>query len=224
MSKVLLIDDDHELLNSLQMALKKEGFVADTADCLNEADAMMADFEYDLLVLDWNLPDGEGVDYLARLRREGKHIPIIMLTGQRGIENKISGLDGGADDYVTKPFNRAELLSRIRALLRRPQAMETNMLQGGGVTLDKRSLKVMWHGTELKLTRQEYQLLELLMRHKGEVFSHSALVERAWSTMSESSPDTVRTHMSRLRKKFEDGPTPCPVQTVHGQGYKFEVD
>lgn len=224
MSKVLIIDDDHELLNTVQMALKHEGFVADVADCLEEADSMLAGFEYDLLILDWNLPDGEGIDYLGRLRKKGMHVPIIMLTGQRDVENKIAGLDGGADDYLTKPFNRAELVSRMRALLRRPKAIETNIITGGGITLDTRSLKVSWHGKELKLTKQEYQLLELLMRNKGEVFSHNALVERAWSTMSESSPDTVRVHMSRLRKKFEDGPAPCPVRTVHGHGYMFDAD
>ena len=224
MPKVLIIDDDHELLNSVQMVLKREGFIADVADCLEEADALLGGFAFDLIILDWNLPDGEGIDYLARLRKTGVHVPIIMLTGQHDVEKKIAGLDGGADDYLTKPFNRVELVSRIRAVLRRPQVMETTVLSGAGVVLDTRALKVTWQGAELKLTKQEYQLLELLMRHKGEVFSHNALVERAWSTMSESSPDTVRVHMSRLRKKFENGAAECPIRTVHGQGYVFDED
>lgn len=221
MSKILVIDDDCQLAESIKSALSREGFIVDIADCGSEAESMLKGFDYDLIILDWRLPDTEGIDLLKKLRGLGLQLPVLMLTGMKDTENKIAGLETGADDYLTKPFNRAELASRIRALLRRPRALAEALLNVSGVSLDLRTLKVTWHGTELKLTKQEYQLLELLMRHKDQVFSQDQLVDRAWPTLSDSSRDTVRVHMSRLRKKFENGPAPCPLRTVHGQGYVF---
>jgi DNA-binding response OmpR family regulator len=222
-SKILLVDDDDNIILSVEEILTRNGYIVDIANRVEDADAMLAGFTFDLIILDWMLPGITGIDFLAKIRARGITTPVIMLTGMGESENKIRGLETGADDYLTKPFNREELLSRVRAVLRRPAMIsQGSELQVSGVLLDTKSLKVTWHNKELQLTRQEYQLLELLMRNKNEVFSHDALVERAWSSFSESSPDTVRTHMSRLRRKFEEiSDQPCPIRTVYGKGYMF---
>ncbi|MBX9685413.1 MAG: response regulator transcription factor [Candidatus Obscuribacterales bacterium] len=224
MAKVLVVDDDEKLSDTIQEVLTRGGLIVDQALCAEDAEPMLAGFTYDLLILDWMMPGMHGIDFLAKIRAKGLKTPVLMLTGMDTVDNKIAGLDNGADDYLTKPFDRKELLARVRAMLRRPQLVESTVLNLAGVTLDTKTLKVTWQGSEIKLTKQEYQLLELLMRHKNEVFSHDALVERAWSSMSESSADTVRVHMSRLRKKFEGGVADCPLQTVHGKGYVFVAD
>jgi DNA-binding response OmpR family regulator len=202
--------------------LTRAGFVVDLAESAEEGGELLKGFVYELIILDWTLPGAQGIDFLRSLRAGGKPIKVLMLTGNNTIDHKAAGLDSGADDYLTKPFDLRELAARVRALLRRPQVLESTELAAANVVLDTRSQRVLWHGVELKVTNQEYQLLELLMRNKNEVFSHDALVERAWSSFSESSAETVRVHMSRLRKKFEGGATPCPVKTVHGKGYIFE--
>lgn len=221
MSKILVVDDDAEVTSTIEEVLTGSGFIVDVAATANDAQAMLAGFVYDLIILDWLMPEMQGIDFLAMLRARHLTTPVLMVTGMNQVENKVRGFETGADDYLTKPFNRQELLARVRAILRRPQAMTDTELRLSGVSLDTRTLRVTWLGKEIKLTKQEYQLLELLMRHKNEVFTHDALVQRAWSSLSEASPDTVRTHMARLRKKFEDGPMPCPLRTVHGQGYVF---
>lgn len=223
MSKILLVDDDDNIVLSVEEILVRNGYIIDVASRVEDADGMLGGFTYDLIILDWMLPGTTGIDFLEKIRARGINTPVIMLTGMRESDDKIRGLETGADDYLTKPFNRQELLSRVRAVLRRPaMIIQGSELQVAGVSLDTKSLKVTWHGKEMQLTRQEYQLLELLMRNKNEVFSHEALVERAWSSFSESSPDTVRTHMSRLRKKFEEiSDEPCPIKTVYGKGYMF---
>ncbi len=223
-TKILVIDDDYELSETTQQSLVNEGYVADVAHSVAEAEPMLFGFAYDLIILDWMMPNVSGIEFLAELRRKGVHTAVLMLTGMDSLEHKEAGLDTGADDYLTKPFSRRELLARVRALLRRPQQMVNTELSSANISLDTRSLKVLCGDQEIKLTRQEYLLLEFLMRNKNEVFSSEALVERAWSSLSESSPDTVRVHMSRLRKKLSPDLDSCPIRTLHGQGYVFKDD
>ncbi len=224
MSKILVLDDDEKLADSIQEILISAGYIVDQANSVEEADPMLSEFTYDALIIDWVMPGMHGIDYVAKLRTRGFKTPILMLTGMNSTEQKISGLENGADDYITKPFEGNELVARVRALLRRPALTEIKTLEVAHLELDPRNQSAKWHGKDLKLTKQEYQIVELLMRHKNEVFSHDALVARAWSSMSESSPDTVRVHMSRLRKKFEGAATECPIKTLHGKGYVFQTD
>ena len=221
MAKVLLVDDDESVTEIIEEILKRNGFVVDAASNVDDARAMLDGFAYDLIILDWVMPGMHGIDFLDLLRTRGLSTPVLMLTGMQTVSNKVQGLETGADDYLTKPFDKQELLARVRALMRRPKETTGNELTAGGVTIYPKSLRVTWNGIELKLTNLEYQMLELLMRNKNQVFSAEAIVERAWSSMSESSPDTVRSHIARLRKKFDGGPAPCPIQTVYGQGYIF---
>lgn len=223
MSKILVIDDDEKLAETVQDTLTRTGFIVDYANCAEEADPMLAGFVYDLIILDWVMPGMHGIDYLAKLRARGLTTPVLMLTGQSGIDHKLTGLDQGADDYLTKPFDLRELLARVRALMRRPVTATSKELKASNVAIELLSQRVTFHEVEVKLTKQEYQLLELLMRNKNEVFSQEALCERAWSSMSESSPEAVRVHIFRIRKKFETASklSECPVRTLHGKGYIF---
>lgn len=224
MSKILLVDDDERIAEVVIEVLGKSGYIVDHAASAEEAEDLLKGFSYDLLILDWVMPGMHGIELLARLRARQINSPVLMLTGIDATDNKVAGLDTGADDYLTKPFDRKEFLSRVKALLRRPKKIETSELSVSNVTIDPIKHKVTWHGKEIKVTPQEFQLLELLMRHKNEVFSHEALAERAWSSFSESSTDTVRVHMYRLRKKFVGGSTECPLRTVHSRGYVFADD
>lgn len=224
MTKILVVDDDLELADNTRQSLKDEGYIIDVANSVAEAQPMVYGFAYDLLILDWMMPNITGIEFLEEIRRKGIHTPVLMLTGMDTYDNKATGLDSGADDYITKPFNRKELLARVRALLRRPAKVESLALSISNITLDTRSLKVTRGDEEIKLTKQEYLLLEFLMRNAEEVFSQEALVERAWSSLSESSPDTVRVHMSRLRKKLSADLDSCPIRTIHGQGYFFKKE
>jgi DNA-binding response OmpR family regulator len=220
-SKVLVVDDDISLSQSVQETLSAFGYVVDVANSVDEAETMLFASVYELIILDWVMPGVHGIDYLARLRGRGVQTPVIMLTGMNTIDHKSAGLDTGADDYLTKPFNTKELLARVRALLRRPPVMKSSLLAVGNVSVDTKTLQVKCAENEVKLTRQEFLLLEFLMRYPNQVFNSEALVERAWSTLSESSPDTVRVHLSRLRKKLESAGV-SPIKTHHGQGYLFE--
>lgn len=225
MSRILLVDDDARLLEALSDGLNTAGFVVDCANSAKDAEPLLAVSPYDLIILDWEMPGMSGLEFLSELRSKGIQTPILMLTGRDSVDDKSSGLDCGADDYLTKPFHTKELISRVRALLRRPQKVEASKLSISGIVLDQLSRRVTHYGTEVKLTRQEYLLLEFLMRHKDQVFNAETLVERAWSSLSESSPDTVRAHMANLRKKLEVGSSSeCPIRTLHRQGYMFVSD
>jgi DNA-binding response OmpR family regulator len=223
-AKILMVDDDQNLAETVKAVLNKSGYVVDLAGDTKEAELLLLTSIYEIIILDWVMPGMSGIEFLSELRRKGIKSRVVMLTGQNDVEDKITGLESGADDYVTKPFHSTELLSRIRAILRRPEVLTTNELQAGGLTLDARKFTATWQGVDVKLTKQEYQLLELLMRNKNEVLSVDAIVERAWSSMSESSSDTVRVHLSRLRKKIEAIAEPCPIKNVHGRGYVFACE
>lgn len=224
MSRILLIDDDAWLTQSLGEALKAAGYVADRAQSAKAADSMLSTSPYELIILDWEMPGIAGIDFLVEIRKRGIETPVLMLTGRDSIDDKTSGLDRGADDYLTKPFNGKELLSRVRALLRRPHKVESPELVVNDIVLDQLSRRVFRNSVEIKLTKQEFLLLEFLMRHKDQVFNSEALVERAWSSLSESSPDTVRAHMANLRRKLEIDGAECPIRTLHKQGYMFVSD
>ncbi|MBX9667729.1 MAG: response regulator transcription factor [Candidatus Obscuribacterales bacterium] len=218
MTKILIVDDDVSLCASITQTLADYGYVVDQTHSAVDAKALLDGFTYDIILLDWMMPEMTGIEFLSNLRLAGNPTPVIMLTGMNSTEHKEGGLDSGADDYLTKPFQIRELVARIRAVLRRPQAMKDASITLSGITIDTRCSAVRIGQEEIKVTRQEFLLLEYLMLNPNQAFSHEFLVERAWSSLSESSPDTVRVHMSRLRKKLGKV---CPIETVHGIGYKF---
>ncbi|MBY0551460.1 MAG: response regulator transcription factor [Candidatus Obscuribacterales bacterium] len=224
MSKILVVDDDATATDTLREGLVLAGYIVDVANSAREAEAFVASSQFDCLIVDWDMPVKTGLEFVADIRRSGVKSPVLMLTGKASVDEKSRGLDNGADDYLTKPFAFKELVSRIRALMRRPQTVVSEELSSGDLKVDTLTRTAFRAGVELSLTRQEFLLLEFLLRNKNQIFSSEALVERAWSSTSESSPDTVRVHMTNLRKKLKVGDAESPIKTVHGQGYTFRSE
>lgn len=224
MAKILVVDDDVELAEGLVEWLTEDDHVIDTAKNGEEGLALMDRFPYDIIVLDWTMPGMAGLEVCQRYRNMGGIAPIIMLTARGEIKDKESALDSGADDYLVKPFQPRELSARIRALLRRPRAVQSDVIQIGNMTMDLQGFKVTRAGHELSLSKKEFALLEQFMRHPGHVFSIDALIDKIWSSEKEASPDTVRVHLTRLRGKVEIDGLPTLLKTVHGVGYKLDPD
>lgn len=221
MAKVLVIDDDPMITESLSEGLVPAGYIVDVAHNAADAENILAGSHYDCLIVDWQMPGKSGAQLVEDLRRRGTTCAILMLTGKASLDDKVKGLDVGADDYLTKPFALREVLSRLRALLRRPPQLQEDELRGAGIVINRTSRQVSCQGEQVSLTRQEYLLLEYLMTNRNRICSVDLLVNAAWSSMSESSSDTVRVHMANLRKKIKRGQDECPIRTVHGQGYVF---
>lgn len=227
MAKILLVDDDARLSEIIEDWFSAEQH--NLVSKLTAADgwAAMSEEDFDVIVLDWNLPDGSGPELCERFRGLGKTTPVIMLTGRTSIECKVTGLDAGADDYLTKPFNPQELSARVRALVRRfgkpllgvaPPPEEIIL---GGVKLNSRARTVFIGEREIHLMPREFSLLEFFMQNPEQVFSANEIMDNVWSEENESSPDTVRVHITKLRSKLGHSQEESPIKTVHRVGYKF---
>jgi len=222
-AKILLVEDDEGLARRLKVLLSHERHSVDVLDNGEDALQQLGVTTYDAIILDWKLPGLSGIDVCKEFRERGGVTPVMILTGKSAISEKTAGLDSGADDYVTKPVNTAELYARIRALLRRNVGFASKMLKAGDLTLEPDSHIVTRSGVEIELSPKEFQLLEFFMRHPNTVFSADALLDRVWRTDSEQSSHTVRTHMQRLRGKIDLQGQPSVIQTVAGVGYKLKV-
>lgn len=219
MAKILLVEDDLKLLKPLTRWLAAEGYAVESASDGKDAQQMLEQFQYDIIVLDWELPSLSGIEILRTFRRNGGLTPIIFLTGQGDLQHKKEGLDSGADDYLTKPFEAEELTARIRSLLRRPQGLIPTAVRIGPVTLELGSQKVTVEGESVTLGKREFGVLEYLMRHPNRPFSSQQLMDAVWPSDSDSSEDAVRACMRVLRKKITTKSGECIVDTVHGAGY-----
>ena len=221
--RVLLVDDDNALTTLLSSQLTAQNYIV---DCVADGEtgwAYASTFEYDLIVLDWMLPQLDGVRLCQRLRDQGYGMPILLLTVKSNQIDKIEGLESGADDYVVKPFDMGELLARIRVLMRRSPQEADPILHWGELSLDPVSCMVHYQGQPVTLTAKEYSLLELLLRHPHQVFSATALLGKLWSSDEFPSEATVRSHLRRLRQKLQQaGATPDLIETVHGLGYRLK--
>jgi len=223
MAKILLAEDDRQLAALVEDWLKSEHHVVDLVETGTAAIDLLNASRFDLLILDWNIPGATGVEVCNEYRNHGGTSPVLMLTGRDKIEDKEEGLDAGADDYLTKPFHLRELSARIRALLRRPPDMASNVIENGRLVLDISGCRLLKDGKPIELFPKELALLEFLMRHPNKVFSIEALQERVWSSDSEASPETIRVHIARLRSKIqEEGEKPL-LRTVHRQGYMLDL-
>lgn len=221
MAKILLVEDDQQFSDMVRTALLFEHHVIDALANGAEGFSHLSMNPYDLVILDWGLPDMTGIDICRKFRARGGLTPILMLTGKDTVTDKESGLDAGADDYLTKPFHMKELMARVRALLRRPGAMMDNVIKAGNLTLDTQKHRAYLNGEPLSLVPKEYALLEFFMRHQGRVFTAEALLEHVWPTDSDSTSLAVRTTMKRLRKKID--PEGVLLKTEHGVGYILDV-
>lgn len=221
MAKILIVDDDEILLESLHRWLTAEHHKVDSVSDGSEALEYLKSYSYDLIVLDWQLPGMEGIEVCRKFRESGGKSFVIMLTGQSEAEQKLRGLNTGADDYMTKPFDTRELIARINACLRRPSDFHGEVLRVGPVVCDVKSRKVTLDKTELKLSPLEYTVLEFFMRHPNEVYSCEALMQRAWTAEDEIALDAVYTCMARLRKKLKMAEGKELIQNIYGVGYIF---
>jgi len=219
--RVLVVEDDQEAARLLARGLREEGWVVDVAHAGETGDEMASVNSYDAIVLDWLLPDRDGIAVCRSLRASGLHVPILLLTARDAVEDRVLGLNAGADDYLTKPFAFAELLARLHALLRRSELTRPVLLTVGDLTLDPLSHVVTRSGAPISLTPREYAILETLMRRAGEVVSRVHLGESVWENDLDSLTNLVDVHMSHLRRKVDRGGMPPLIHTVRGYGYRL---
>ncbi len=222
---ILVVEDEAAIREMLVMALERGGFAVREAGDAVEAESAIADQLPDLVLLDWMLPGASGVELARRLRRDdySRELPIIMLTARGEEEDKVRGLESGADDYVVKPFSPRELLARINALLRRSGVEDEEPLRFEGLVLDPAGHRVSADGSPLEMGPTEYRLLHFFMSHPERVFSRAQLLDRVWSRGTYVEERTVDVHIRRLRKALEEQGYDRFVQTVRGAGYRFSV-
>jgi two-component system OmpR family response regulator len=219
--RVLLVEDKVKLAAILARGLRKEGLSADVATTGEEALWMAASTPYDAVILDVMLPGIDGFETCRRLRADRVWAPILMLTARESIDDRVAGLDSGADDYLTKPFSLRELLARLRALIRRGAAERPTVLSVGDLRLDPASRRV-WRGDEeIVLSRKEFALLEALMRRSGQVLSRLDLLEAAWDQSYENRSNIVDAYVRRLRGKIDRPFRADTLETVRGAGYRL---
>ncbi len=223
MAKLLLVEDDQDLAFAVIDRLKREHYTVEVADDGDQALHLLRCGQYDAVILDWNLPNMSGLAILKDLRDRGVRTPVLLLTGRSDVQDKAQGLDSGADDYLTKPFDPIELSARIRAMLRRGTNQPTNVITAGPFSLDPQQFTVFKNGKEIHLQPKEFALLELFMRHPNQVFSQEALLSRVWASESETSPESVRVYIGNLRKKIADDDEKTYIETVYKRGYWFVV-
>ena len=219
--RMLLIEDDRKAAKLLAKGLQEEGFVVDVAATGEAGEEQAAVNEYDVIVLDWLLPGKDGLAVCQALRARDLTTPILMLTARGSLADRVNGLTTGADDYLSKPFAFAELLARIRALLRRSRLARPAVLRVTDLTLDPASRRVTRGGERIGLTSKEYTILEVLMQNAGETVSRTRLVERVWDEATEVLDNLVDVHVSHLRKKIDRGAGPALIHTVRGFGYRL---
>lgn len=223
MPKILIVDDNVELADNVRQWLLMEQHTVDVCNDGLEGMAYLRTYEYDIVLLDWSMPKMEGIEVVKQLRSLGKATPVLMLTGRRTLDDKESGLDAGADDYLTKPFEMRELSARIRALLRRSPSAPSDSLKAGDVVLDKQMKRVSKGSKELKLMPKDFAILELLMSYPNKVFSAEQLIERIWSSESDASPEVVRKHINKIRAQVDSEGKTSLIRTVHGVGYSLDT-
>jgi DNA-binding response OmpR family regulator len=222
MSRILLVEDDESLLFEVKRAIEHEGHLVVGVETIDEARKALELDGYELIILDWGLPDGSGVEFCTELRQAGENASILMLTGRSLPAEKVQGLDSGADDYLTKPFHLKELTLRVRSLVGRAQRpLQKQVIETKGIVLDEGKRLVTKNGNPIDLTIKEFSLLEFLMRNRDRVYSLDELLNHIWVAEEEAAPDTVRTHIKNLRKKLDSPDQDSVIQNVHGFGYRF---
>ena len=219
--RLLLVEDDRKAARVLARGLVEEGFVVDVAHSGDVGDEMAAANHYHLIVLDWLLPRKDGLAVCCDLRGRGVRTPILMLTARDALPDRVSGLDSGADDYLTKPFAFEELLARIRALLRRSELTRPPVLRVEDLALDSGTHRVTRGEDEIGLTPKEYAILEILMRHAGQVVSRNRIGDSVWLDAPEDLTNLVDVHVSHLRRKIDAEGRLALIHTVRARGFRL---
>ncbi|MCL4397907.1 response regulator transcription factor [Patescibacteria group bacterium] len=221
--RVLVVEDEHKIASSIKKGLEQESFAVDLAFDGNTGYDLAASEDYDIILLDLLLPEMSGMEICKRLRGGGIHTPILILTAKGQLEDKVNGLNAGADDYLTKPFAFEELLARVKALGRRPKNSLGTSLSVEDLTLDTVSYEVMRSGKKIPLSSREYALLEYLIRHHDQTLSKEQIISHIWDYDADVLPNTVEVYIGYLRNKI-DKPfpqSPALIHTVRGFGYRL---
>ncbi len=219
--RILVVEDNADLASGLREALTADGHAVDVAEDGLTGEDLIRSYPYDLAILDVMLPGQSGLELCRAARRSGLATPVLMLTARDTLEDKVTGLDAGADDYLVKPFELPEFRARVRALLRRATPSREAVLSVGDLRFDLATHEITRAGVPLKLSKKERALLEVLMRHAGSVVPHELILERLYDADAEPSQELVRAHVKGLRKAIGDTGEPRLIETVHGIGYRM---
>jgi two-component system OmpR family response regulator len=218
--RILVVEDETSLRSQLAAALENAGYAVDCAGDGERAEFLGQTETYDAVVLDLGLPGMDGLSILQRWRESGILVPVLIVTARGSWHEKVQGIDGGADDYMSKPFRTEEVLARVRALIRRATGQRSNELHCGPIMLDARTMKVTVNGNHVKLTSHEFRVLSYLMHHHGKVVSHNELTEHVYAQGFDRDSNTLEVFIARLRRKL--GVT--AIETVRGLGYRMETE
>jgi heavy metal response regulator len=219
--RVLLVEDEKRIADFIRKGLSEYGYAVDVAGDGEEALGWVDVAQFDIVVLDVMLPVRDGIDVCRALRGRGVQTPVLMLTARDAIEDRVRGLDSGADDYLVKPFAFAELLARLRALARRERSVSGARLQVGGLILDTTTREVFREGRPIDLTSKEYALLEYLMRHPNQVLTRTMIAEHVWNYDFDNATNVIDVHIRNLRRKIDDPFPDRLIHTVRGAGYRI---
>jgi two-component system response regulator PhoP len=221
--RILIVEDNLLLRHHLCVQLQEQGHLVDSAADSKEADYFCQEHELDLAIVDLGLPDEDGLSLIRRWRERGETLPILILTARDAWEDKVQGLEAGADDYVTKPFHLEEVIARIHALVRRASGLASSTISAPPYQLDLSRKELSLDGQPVKLTAFEYMILEYLMRRAGEVVSKDTLMFQLYADAELRETHTIDVLIGRLRKKIQLDGKPDAIQTVRGQGYRFDI-
>ncbi|MEJ2347004.1 MAG: response regulator transcription factor [Gammaproteobacteria bacterium] len=219
--RILVIEDEQALREQLRTRLQETGFAVDAVGDGDEGLYQGSEYPYDVAVVDLGLPGLSGIEVIRRWRQAGRDFPVLILTARGRWQEKVEGLEAGADDYMVKPFQAEELLARLRALLRRSGGWTQSRLECGPVALDMNTQEVRVDGEPVELTAYEYKVLEYLMLHAGEVVSKSVLTEHIYEQDFDRDSNVIEVFVGRLRRKLDPGGTYQPIETLRGRGYRF---
>ncbi|MGM0532233.1 MAG: response regulator transcription factor [Bacteroidota bacterium] len=224
--KLLLVEDNQQLVEDIAGFLNEDGFVTESAVTLEEAEEKIELYEYDLVVLDLGLPDGDGLDLIPVIQERHSETAILILTAKNGIDSKVKGLDRGADDYLTKPFHKAELNARIRSILRRRFAGGHNMFNFNELSIDLNAREVTVNNNLLKLTRKEYDLLLFFIYNKNRLLTKESIAEHLWGDHIDQADnfDFIYNHIKNLRRKISQAGGGDYIRSMYGMGYKFVTE
>ncbi|MBK0348286.1 response regulator transcription factor [Aerococcaceae bacterium zg-ZJ1578] len=222
--RLLLAEDEKDLARALAAILKHHSYEVDVVHNGEDALFYAESAEYDGLILDIMMPKKSGLEVLDTLRKRGAQTPILLLTAKNQLEDKVTGLDSGADDYITKPFDTPELLARVRSMLRRPATYVSDTLTVGDVTLDRSNYLLQANGQSISLNNREFQLMEMFFLNSNQVLSKELIMDRIWGLESEAEINVVWVNISSLRKKLQQLESKVKISAQRGLGYKLEVD
>jgi DNA-binding response OmpR family regulator len=219
--KILLVEDDPIQLEPLKTALSKAGHVVDAVECGDIAQELLGDRDYDLLILDWMVPNVSGIELCRQYRHRGKTAPVLFLTARDAIPDRVNGLDAGADDYLVKPVNVMELLARVRALGRRSPQFTGDQLTLADLSLDLNTLTIHRGDITVQLSSREFQLMEYLMRHPRQVLTHAQIEQALWEWDTVPDSKAIVTLVYRLRQRLQDLGVDDWLQSIYGMGYRL---